>query len=315
MRFKKYVTQITEKLREHIETVNKLEATYKKEAQEIQAKAKEMEGTYLPEYIEQYKQKLPNAIDYAGQFREAIEKNAPIVLHYIDLIKRELDSFFASPVRTEFANKITTVKLSGLELSDREFRLLEEEAQGYTELRLLNQLALTRIRKEEAVAIGGDGEPKRQKVQKENPFFGIELPNIDAVYNAFEHYAMNARRVFKQYCGETATLLPFLENKYSNIEVSLPEAMTANVYFKNGVEAEFLEVMEKATASMPESKVKRVLTENDKKVIDLLIDEKYPSLAAVRAKEIAEAMPELRELLLLDERYAKYIEEYPPLGV
>lgn len=308
MRFKKYIAQITEKLREHVESVNKLEEVYKKEAQDIQAKAKEMEGVYLPERIEEFKKTTPNAIDYKGQFREAISKNQPIVLHYIDLIKRELDMFFASPVRTEFANKITTMKLSGLELSNREFKLLQEQAQGYTELRLLNQLATTRTHNEEAVAIDGDGEPKRVKVQKENPFFGIALPDIDEVYNAFEHYAMNARRVVTQYCGETATLLPYLENKYSNIAVSLAEAMTANVYFKNGAEDKFLEVMEKATASMPEAKVKRELTVNDKKVIDLLIDENYPSLAIAKAKQIAEAMPEIRELLLLDERYAKYIE-------
>lgn len=308
MRFKKYIAQITEKLREHIGAVDSLEEIYKSEEQTIKDKAKEMEGTYLPKYIEEYKKQRPHITDYAGKLKEAIETNAPIVLHYIDLIKRELDSFFASPVRTEFANKITTIKLSGLELSNREFRLLQEQAQGYTELRLLNQLATTRTRKEDAVAIDGDGEPKRVKVQKEDPFFGIALPDIDEVYNAFEHYAMNARRVVTQYCGQNAKLLQFLDNKYSEIAVSLPEAMTANVYFKNGADAKFLEVMEKATASMPEAKVKRELTVNDKKVIDLLIDENYPSLAIAKAKQIAEAMPEIRELLLLDERYAKYIE-------
>ena len=51
------------------------------------------------------------------------------------------------------------------------------------------------------------------------------------------------------------------------------------------------------------------LTENDKKMIDLLIDEKYPSLAQSRAKELAEADTDIGELLALHERYKGIFEE------
>ena len=67
--------------------------------------------------------------------------------------------------------------------------------------------------------------------------------------------------------------------------------------------------MEKANSILPESKIKRELTENDKKLIDLLIDEKYPSLAKERAKELAEADTDIGELLALDERYKGIFEE------
>ena len=54
---------------------------------------------------------------------------------------------------------------------------------------------------------------------------------------------------------------------------------------------------------------KRELTENDKKFIDTLVDSKYPSLAKDRVKALAEADADIESLLLLDERYSKYLEE------
>ena len=44
-------------------------------------------------------------------------------------------------------------------------------------------------------------------------------------------------------------------------------------------------------------------------MIDLLIDEKYPSLAQSRAKELAEADTDIGELLALHERYKGIFEE------
>lgn len=80
-------------------------------------------------------------------------------------------------------------------------------------------------------------------------------------------------------------------------------------YFRNHADEAFSKVMEKANSILPESKIKRELTENDRKFIDTLIDSKYPSLARDRVKALAEADTDIESLLLLDERYNKYLEE------
>ena len=47
---------------------------------------------------------------------------------------------------------------------------------------------------------------------------------------------------------------------------------------------------------------------NDKKFIDTIIDPRYPSLAKDKVKALAEADSNIESLLLLDERYNKYLE-------
>ena len=86
-------------------------------------------------------------------------------------------------------------------------------------------------------------------------------------------------------------------------------AISMDSYFRNEQEQKFSKVMDEANAILPESKIKRALTENDKRLIDTLIDPKYPSLAGAKVREIAENSPELSELFLLDSRYAKYLDE------
>ena len=48
------------------------------------------------------------------------------------------------------------------------------------------------------------------------------------------------------------------------------------------------------------------LTEQEKNLIDILVDEKYPSLAGDRVKSICKNSPELASLFIVDDRYSKY---------
>ena len=80
-------------------------------------------------------------------------------------------------------------------------------------------------------------------------------------------------------------------------------------YFRNKKDEEFTKVMEKANSILPESKIKRELTEYDKRLLDTLVDSKYPSLAKDRVKALADADADIGSLLSLDERYKGFLEE------
>ncbi|MDE7280368.1 MAG: hypothetical protein K2N36_01330, partial [Ruminiclostridium sp.] len=71
---------------------------------------------------------------------------------------------------------------------------------------------------------------------------------------------------------------------------------------------ELSEIMENLAATMPTPKRKEVLTDDDKKLIDTLIDSKYESLAKDHAVQIAKADEHLAELLRLDTRYGEAVK-------
>lgn len=83
-----------------------------------------------------------------------------------------------------------------------------------------------------------------------------------------------------EYAGEYAKLAHLLDTE-------TPEYVAINMdaYLKCEVDKEFKKVMEKANSILPESKIKRELTENDKRFIDTLIDPKYPNLEKEKVKK------------------------------
>ena len=117
-------------------------------------------------------------------------------------------------------------------------------------------------------------------------------------------YMTSAKSLLYQYAGTSGKMAHLLDVKTPDyISVSMDS------YIRNNAADEFLGAMDKANAILPESKVKRALTENDKKLIDTMIDPRYPSLAKDKVKALAEADSSIESLLLLDERYSKYLEE------
>ena len=303
MRYKNYVRKISDALAKFKTDVDTLEGLYKLEHEKVQAKAEEMRGKWTDAYINQYVADNNPDNNFKARLQNARASVEPIVLHYLEMIQKTLDDYFNAPIRPDFANKIMTIKLSGLQLSDLEFNILKDSVTSYLECRLLNQLAESRTKKGEAVYMDNNGQPHRKETDISNPYY-IEVPNIEETYNGFKNYKQSARGLLYNYSGQNAKMSHLLDNDVPNyISISMDS------YFRNKKEEEFTKVMEKANSILPEAKVKRELTENDKKVIDLIIDEKYPTLASTKVREVAEAMPELRELFLLDERYAKYVEE------
>lgn len=305
MKYKNYTEKITRALKEYKEKIDIQEAMYVTETKKLQAKAEEMKGQWTDEYIKKYLNENNPHGKYKKQMQDTRAMYEPTILHYLELIKKQLDSYFNAPVKADFANKINAIKLSGLQLSDTEFQVLQQCATSYMERRLLNQLAESRVKTErKAVLNKQSGEPEYQTVQTADPYIRTELPDIDSTYRAYNDYKTAARGLLYDYAGHNAELSDMLENNIPNYV-----AINMDSYFRNGHEQEFAKVMDKANSILPESKIKRELTENDKRLIDTLIDPKYPSLAKSIVRGIAENSPELSELFLLDNRYKGFLEE------
>lgn len=304
MKYKSYVNKISEALAKYKADVDTLEGLYMADKEKLEAKVDSMKGKWTDEYIKQYRIDHSPDINSHARFHGARSRVEPTVLHYLEVLKNQLDKFFNAPVNPDFANKIMTIKLSGLQLSDTEFKVLQGSASSYMECRLLNQLAETRTKEGDVTEVGENGEIQHKKGTLKDPYMYLNLPNIEEVYKSFREYETTVKGLLYSYSGTKAKMAHLLDDPIPDyISVSMDS------YFRSHSEEKFTKVLENATSILPESKVKRELTENDKKLIDTLIDCKYPSLCEERVKTLAEADASIGALLELDERYAKFLEE------
>lgn len=305
MRYANYVKKISDTLAKYKTDVDTLEGLYRADKQKVQAKADEMKGKWTDEYINQYLSEHSPDKNYKARLQGARAAVEPTVLHYLEMLEKSLDRYFNAPIKPDLANKIMAIKLSGLQLTDLEFKILQDSATSYMECRLLNQLAESRTKTEKKTVLNKQsGEPEYQTVQTANPYINLELPDMENTYNSFKSYLRSAKGLLYSYAGTNAEMSHLLDNDTPNYV-----AVSMDSYFRNHADEAFSKVMEKANSILPESKIKRELTENDRKFIDTLIDSKYPSLARDRVKALAEADTDIESLLLLDERYNKYLEE------
>ena len=95
-------------------------------------------------------------INYKARLQGTRAAVEPIVLHYLEMLEKQLDKYFNAPINPDFANKIMSIKLSGLQLTDLEFKILQDSATSYMERRLLNQLAESRTKTERKAVINKD---------------------------------------------------------------------------------------------------------------------------------------------------------------
>lgn len=303
MMYRKYVKRISEALAKYKTDVDTLEGLYRADKQKVQAKADEMKGKWTDEYINQYLAEHNPDKNYKARLQGARAAVEPTVLHYLEMLEKSLDRYFNAPIKPDFTNKIMAIKLSGLQLSNLEFKILQDSATSYMECRLLNQLAESRTQKGEVVELDNSGQPHRKETDISNPYY-LEVPNLEETYKAFENYKQSAKGLLYSYSGQKAEMSHLLDNNVPNyISISMDS------YFRNKKDEEFTKVMEKANSILPESKIKRELTENDKRLIDTLVDSKYPSLAKDRVIALAEADADIGELLALDSRYKGFLGE------
>lgn len=303
MKYLTYVKRITEALKTYKAEIDILEKKYVEKKKEIKDKASEMSGKWTDEYIESFIEENNPDINFKASFQNARDKVEPIILDCFEKLHKSLDGYFNAPIKQDFSNKIMSIKLSGLQLSDLEFKILQDSATSYMERRLLNQLAESRTKKSDVVTLDENAKPQKNTVDVNNPYFYLELPNIEATYEAFNDYKRYARELLYRYSGANAEMVNLLD-------VDIPNYMSVGMdgYFRNNAEENFIKVLDKANSILSEHKQKIELSENDKKLIDTLIDSKYPRLARERVKALAEADEHIAGLLSLDERYSGFLD-------
>lgn len=303
-----YVDEITKLLIGFVGQVDSLVLAKKQTQENLDKEIHAMKGKYTDNYIKEYKNnyRFPN---YKQQMNAARTSCAEVVNYYLDVIEKQLDSYFMAPVRTDFANKINSIKITGLKLSDSEFEMLSKSAKSYMEMRLLNQLAETRTKTETRTVLNPETRTPEYKTEEAAaPYMYIKVPNLDSCYNAFKDYKRNVNFLLNNYCGKNAELVTSLESGNPDYI-----AISADSYFRNKSADTFNKIMTKQGEILKNTNVKKTLTERDKKVIDSLIDIPFPDLYKDKVKNkikiISEAMPEMGELIRLDERYNKYVED------
>lgn len=300
MRYEHHVRKITEILEKFTKEIDRLEGEFVQDKKKHEQKVSEMHGKYTPQYIQEYTKNWKPDTDYAeemAKFRNVARLSAD---RQLEELKKQIDNYFNSPVRPEFARRINAFVLTGITLLDREFEILAKNVSGYTECRLLNQLATSRTKTQSTTKIK-DGEAVRE-MQEVHDIYHIELPDIDNVYAVFQNYKNCVQLCLDNYTGTKDGLFRFLGRR---------TPIVGNAYFKNNMPEQLSNVLEEANKLLLGSKdnSKRELSAEEKELIDLLVDKNYPILAKKRVKELAAADDNLALLLSLDERYSKYLTE------
>lgn len=305
MKYKSYLEKIVEALNAKKSTVDKLVELFDAEKLGHKEKLKSMRGIYTQEFIDEYTKQWTPAGNYAEAITKSSEKALAEVTHYCECIKKELDRYFDVLVRPEFANQINSLISTQMPLLDREFQALADSAQNYMELRLVKNFAESRTNTKTKAVTNEHGITTNVEVTEKNPY-NITIPDIDFVYREFDNLSASVKQFATCYVGMNCELKEFLDNSISDYA-----PLSAINVFRSKTIDKFTETMEKANAVLPENKIKKELTESDRKFIDTVINPTYPILAETTVKELAKnkADSELVELLRLDERYAKYIEE------
>lgn len=306
MRYKNYVSKITKALTEYKNEIDLYEQQYVLELERMKKELKEMEGKYTPQYIEEFKKSQKFNFDFEGKVRKLSEKCSAVVSYSLECIEKQINNYINAPVRDCFANKITSIAITGLKLTDTEFKILQDSATSYMERRLLNRLAETRTKTVEKVRIVDNLDGKTEKYTEEVPdaFPYMPIFDIDDILKSFNEFKANVTVFAKCYAGKEALLYKFLGNGTEEMN-----SVVADSYFRNQHEEKFLKKMEEINSILPECKVKTKLTEKDLKLINTLIDARYPFEAKKQVKAIALVDDDLRVLFSLDKRYAEVIEE------
>ena len=301
MKYKNYIEKITTELSRHRSDVDKVKDIYNAELSGHKQQVENMRKIYKEEFIEEYHKNWSPKVDYENCIKNSSKKAYLECEFYLDKIKAEMDKFFNTPIRKEYADKIQSISGSGMVLKDREIEMLLKDATNYLELRLLEPLAESRTRQTTVSSINEQGYTETKQVEVKNPYF-LHIPDIDNAYRNFDDFSSSVRQMAKFYCGDNAELKSFLG------DISEFAPLTANSYFKNNAAGRFTSTMEEISSCLPERKVKTSLTESEKKLIDTLIDCRYPILAENRVRALAEADSDIAELLSLDERYKGFIK-------
>lgn len=331
MNYQRIMQKIMEQLTAYKSKVDEMAVAYVAEKTKYEKQLQSMEGKYTESYIAEERRNWKPKVNYRGIIDLARETHRKIAMGYFDKIKSEMDSYFSTPVNADFASTLVAVKTLGLNLTNYEFSLLQSSSNGYMGRRLLNELAVSRTKTEQRAELE-NGEMKRTEKEVKMPYGGVELPDIEKAYDSLQGVQNALNVAFEGYCGESYELKDIVfplskateetnaklvaaygvqPQKQTLDAVTISKMATSAKCFDENYHSytAFSELMGGLAATMPEPKRKEVLTDDDKKLIDTLIDSRYESLAKDQAVQIAKADEHLAELLRLDERYGQSVKQ------
>ena len=269
---------------------------------------------YTQDYLKEYKAKTkPRTDDLNAKIQEERKKAKSVVSRELGKIKHEMDSYFNAPLNQELANKINSITITGLKLSNTEFDLLKNQAKSYMDLRLLNQLAESRTKTEQKGVITDpnninmDNNLHYEKVENPNPYY-IDLPNIDICYSELKQFENRAMYCLDYYIGAEC-LNDMVECSERDKYGQLPKVYinaSADTIFKANANDSFINMLN--GLNIKDFSVNQELTEDETAIIDGLINPNYPMLAKDKVKEVyAMGNSYINGLLENDNRYSKIV--------
>lgn len=327
--YKIIMQKIMEQLTAYKGEVDEMAVAYMADKTKHEKELEGMEGEYTPKFISESRRNWKPKTDYAKIISLARETHQTVVENCLDELKSQLDHCFQIPVDSGFAATISAIDTLGLTLNNTEFKVLEGAANTYWSRRLLSHLDTSRTTPEQRTVIE-NGEPKAVDGERKTPYPYVNLPDIEKIYAAFRSLKNAINTAFEGYCGEKYQLKDFVfpKNKYveetnAQIEeqygIQPPKPTVDPLQVTKMANAarcfnedchpytEFSEIMDQLTAITPKSKRKKTLTDDDRKLIDRLIDPRFPTLAKQEAAEIAGLNQHLAEILSLDSRYSEIV--------
>lgn len=331
MNYKKIMQKILAELSMYKSEIDKFAADYQSERAKFDEEMEAAKGKFTESYIAETRANWKPSKNYSGLVKMARETHSKTVMRCILQLEQQLNDYFRAPADANFCATLNSIKLLGVTPDNLELKLLQETSGGYWGRKLLNHLAISRTKTEQAAELKG-GEMTRTEKEIKIPYGGVDLPDIGKAYDALQSVKNAVSTAFGGYCGvnyelkdvvfpldkmaeETSRKLA--ENygtqpqKQMMGAVEISKMATSIKYFdeNNRAFAEFAKMMDGINATLPETSKKTELTKDDKILIDSLIDYQYPNTARAKAVEIAGKDERLKELLELDERYKDAIEK------
>lgn len=331
MNYKKIMQKILAELSMYKSEIDKLAISYQGERKRFDEEMEAAEGKYTPEFIAESRANWKPRLDYTGLVNMARERHSKNVTRCISQLEQQLNDYFKTPADANFCATLNSIKLLELTPNNLELKLLQETSGTYWGRKLLNHLAISRTQTEQAAELKGD---KMVRTEKENkiPYGGIDLVDIGKSYDALQSVKNTVSTALEGYSGEGFELKDIIFSPNKTAEetsrklaeaygmqpqkqtlgaVEISKMATSIKCFEANCRSyvEFARMMDSINATLPKPPKKTELTEDDRKLIDLMIEPQYPSLAADKAVEIAKCDEKLAELLGLDERYGQRVRK------
>lgn len=186
MNYKKIMQRIFAELSMYKSEIDKLAADYQSKYKKFDEEMRAAEGKFTESYIRESRQNWKPRLDYAGLISMARETHSKNVTRCISQLEQQLNDYFRTPADANFCATLTAIKALGVNLSNREFSLLQESSNGYLGRRLLNELAVTRTQTVPEAELK-DGEMTNVQKEKPIPCFSVDLPDIEKAYDALQN--------------------------------------------------------------------------------------------------------------------------------